>query len=330
MTTKITEQNVSNLANVGVDWQSPITADGSTVTTAVAGRGYFIDTTSAAHTINLPASTSVTIGDTISIVQINGSNAVTIGRNGNKINGATDNGTLNSDGDATLEQMADAARNIGWNWLGIADHSPTLKVANGASAEDLLAQGRQIKQYNEAWSNDGVDFRLFHGVESDILDGGKLDHPDDVLGELDYVVASVHAMTKWKNRDEVTNTEELIRCIDHPATTVLGHPTGRILQGRDGYEVDMFAVIEHMAEHNEAGRLKAVELNASPYRLDLDWRLCKYAKTNNVPVVINPDAHSIRGLGDVAYGVMTARKGWLESDDILNSLSGEAMTARLS
>mgnify|MGYP001291395460 CR=1 FL=1 len=100
MTTKITEQNVSNLANVGVDWQSPITADGSTVTTAVAGRGYFIDTTSAAHTINLPASTSVTIGDTISIVQINGSNAVTIGRNGNKINGATDNGTLNSDGDA--------------------------------------------------------------------------------------------------------------------------------------------------------------------------------------------------------------------------------------
>ena len=246
------------------------------------------------------------------------------------VKGALHNHTTLSDGDATLEQMADAARNIGWNWLGIADHSPTLKVANGASAEDLLAQGRQIKQYNEAWSNDGVDFRLFHGVESDILEGGKLDHPDDVLGELDYVVASVHAMTKWKNRDEVTNTEELIRCIDHPATTVLGHPTGRILQGRDGYEVDMFAVIEHMAEHNEAGRLKAVELNASPYRLDLDWRLCKYAKTNNVPVVINPDAHSIRGLGDVAYGVMTARKGWLESNDILNSLSGEAMTARLS
>ena len=246
------------------------------------------------------------------------------------VKGALHNHTTLSDGDATLEQMADAARNIGWNWLGIADHSPTLKVANGASAEDLLAQGRQIKQYNEAWSNEGVDFRLFHGVESDILEGGKLDHPDDVLGELDYVVASVHAMTKWKNRDEVTNTEELIRCIDHPATTVLGHPTGRILQGRDGYEVDMFAVIEHMAQHNEAGRLKAVELNASPYRLDLDWRLCKYAKTNNVPVVINPDAHSIRGLGDVAYGVMTARKGWLESDDILNSLSGEAMTARLS
>ena len=248
----------------------------------------------------------------------------------NDVKGALHNHTTLSDGDATLEQMADAARTIGWSWLGIADHSPTLKVANGASAEDLLAQGRQIKQYNSQWSAEGVDFRLFHGVESDILEGGKLDHPDDVLDELDYVVASVHAMTKWKSRDEVTNTEELIRCIDPPATTVLGHPTGRILQGRDGYDVDMFAVIEHMAEHNEAGRLKAVELNASPYRLDLDWRLCKYAKTNNVPVVINPDAHSIRGLGDVAYGVMTARKGWLESDDILNSLSREAITSRLS
>ena len=246
------------------------------------------------------------------------------------VKGALHNHTTLSDGDATLEQMADAARNIGWNWLGVADHSPTLKVANGASAEDLLAQGEQIKQYNKSWQEQDVDFKLFHGVESDILEGGKLDHPDDVLAELDYVVASVHAMTKWKNRDEVTNTEELIRCIDHPATTILGHPTGRILQGRDGYEVDMFAIIEHMAEHNEAGRLKAVELNASPYRLDLDWRLCKYAKTNNVPVVINPDAHSIRGLGDVAYGVMTARKGWLETNDILNSLSGEAMTARLS
>ena len=132
------------------------------------------------------------------------------------VKGALHNHTTLSDGDATLEQMADAARNIGWNWLGVADHSPTLKVANGASAEDLLAQGEQIKQYNQSWRDEGTDFRLFHGVESDILEGGKLDHPDNVLEQLDYVVASVHAMTKWKNRDEVTNTEELIRCIDHP------------------------------------------------------------------------------------------------------------------
>ena len=245
------------------------------------------------------------------------------------VRGVLHNHTTLSDGDATLEQMADAARNIGWNWLGVADHSQSLKVANGASPEDLLAQGQQIKQYNAAWAEEGIDFRLFHGSESDILEDGRLDYTDEVLAELDYVVASVHAMTKWKNRDEVTNTEDLMRAIDHPATKVLGHPTGRILQGRDGYEIDMFAIIEHMAEHNAEGRLKAVELNASPYRLDLDWRLCKYAKTNNVPVVINPDAHSVRGLGDFAYGVMAARKGWLESGDTLNSLSLDEMSARL-
>jgi DNA polymerase (family 10) len=245
------------------------------------------------------------------------------------IKGALHNHTTLSDGEASLEQMADAARKIGWNWLGLADHSPTLKIANGASAEDLLAQGELITKYNSEWASDGVDFRLFHGVESDILEGGKLDHPDDVLAKLDYTVASVHAMNKWKGRDEQTNTEELMKCIDHPSTTILGHPTGRILQGRDGYEVDMFAMIEYMAEYNKDGEMKAVELNASPYRLDLDWRLCKFAKTNNVPVIINPDAHSIRGLGDIAYGVMAARKGWLESGDVLNSLSGEDLANRL-
>jgi len=245
------------------------------------------------------------------------------------VKGVLHNHTTLSDGDATLAQMADAARNIGWNWLGISDHSQSLKVANGASPEDLLAQGKQVKQYNAAWADEGIEFRLLHGSESDILEDGKLDYTDEVLAQLDYVVASVHAMTKWKNRDEVTNTEDLMRAIDHPATKVLGHPTGRILQGRDGYEIDMFAIIEHMAEHNKEGRLKAVELNASPYRLDLDWRLCKYAKTNNVPVVINPDAHSVRGLGDFAYGVMAARKGWLEAGDTLNSLSLDEITARL-
>ncbi len=246
------------------------------------------------------------------------------------VRGSLHNHTTLSDGEASLEAMADTAQKMGWSWLGIADHSPTLKIANGASADDLLAQGRTIKQYNADWAKKDVDFRLFHGVESDILEGGKLDHPDDVLAELDYVVASVHAMTKWRGRDEVENTEELMKVIDHPATTVLGHPTGRILQGREGYEVDLFAVLEHMAEHNDEGRLKAVELNASPYRLDLDWRLCKHAKGLGVPVAINPDAHSIRGLSDIAYGVMTARKGWLEANDTLNSMSASTLADRLS
>ena len=243
--------------------------------------------------------------------------------------GAWHNHTTLSDGEASLEEMADTAQKLGWNWLGIADHSPTLKVANGASADDLLQQGVTIKAYNKAWADDGVDFRLYHGVESDILPGGKLDHPDDVLAQLDYTVASVHAISKWRARDEIENTEELLKCIDHPATTVLGHPTGRILQGRDGYEVDLFAVLEHMADHNNEGRLKAVELNASPYRLDLDWRLCKHAKGLGVPVIINPDAHSLRGLADISYGVMAARKGWLEAPDVLNSLDATALSALL-
>ena len=245
------------------------------------------------------------------------------------IRGALHNHTTLSDGDASLEQMADAAQRMNWNWLGIADHSPTLTVANGASADDLLAQHAKMQEYNQAWKDDGVDFRLFSGVESDILEDGKLDHPDDVLAQIDYVVASVHAMTRWRGRDEAQNTEDLLKCLDHPATTVLGHPTGRILQGREGYEIDLHSVLEYMSDQNSDGHLKSVELNASPYRLDLDWRLCKRAKDLGVPVVINPDAHSIKGLGDIDYGVMIARKGWLEAGDILNSLSGEEISQRL-
>ena len=246
------------------------------------------------------------------------------------IKGALHNHTTLSDGEASLEMMAETARKMGWAWLGIADHSPSLKIANGANAEDLLAQGQLIHSYNEQWQKEGIDFRLFHGVESDILEGGRLDHPDDVLATLDYVVASVHAMAKWRGRDEVQNTEEMLKVIDHPATTVIGHPTGRILQGREGYEIDLFAVLEHMAEHNAEGRLKAIELNASPYRLDLDWRLCKHAKGLGVPVAINPDAHSLRGLSDIAYGVMTARKGWLEAQNTLNSLSADELALRFT
>ena len=246
-----------------------------------------------------------------------------------EIKGALHNHTTLSDGDASLEQMADAAQRLGWKWLGIADHSPTLTVANGASADDLLSQHATMQEYNSQWKNDGVDFKLFSGVESDILENGKLDHPDDVLSQIDYVVASVHAMGRWRSRDESQNTEDLLKCLDHPATTVLGHPTGRILQGRDGYEVDLHTVLEYMSEANKDGTLKAIELNASPYRLDLDWRFCKRAKELEVPVVINPDAHSVKGLGDIDYGVMIARKGWLERNDILNTLTSEGLSGRL-
>jgi len=243
----------------------------------------------------------------------------------NSIHGALHNHTVLSDGQATLEQMAEAAIRLGWDWLGISDHSQSLRIANGAIAEDLLAQGRKISTYNAQWAEQGINFRLFHGVESDILEGGKLDYSDEVLGQLDHVIASVHAITKWSNRDEMTNTEELIKCLEHPATTILGHPTGRILQGRDGFPVDMHAVLRAMAELRADGQVKFVELNASPYRLDLDWRLCKYAKELAIPVSINPDAHSVGGLADIHYGVEVARKGWLSSEDVVNYMRAEQL-----
>ena len=246
------------------------------------------------------------------------------------IQGALHNHTVASDGEGTLEQMANAAQTLGWSWLGIADHSQSLKIANGMPVERMLEQGQTIRKYNQKWQDEGVNFRLFHGVESDILAGGALDYPDDILSQLDYVVASVHALTKWRGRDESENTEELLTAIEHPATKVLGHPTGRILQGREGYEVDVHRLIDAMAEHIKDGQFKAIELNASPYRLDIDYRLCKYAKLMGVPVAISPDAHSMRGLTDVQYGVMTARKGWLEQGDVINTMSAEALAQQFA
>jgi len=239
------------------------------------------------------------------------------------IKGAFHNHTTLSDGEATLEQMADAARKLNWEYLGISDHSESLKIANGANANDLLEQGNLIKKYNLEWENNNEKFRIFHGVESDILEGGKLDYTNEVLNELDYVVASVHAISKWKNRDESENTEDLMRTIENKHTTMLGHPTGRIIQGRDGYEVDLHSIIQTMGEMNKEGIFKAIELNASPYRLDLDWKLCKFAKMCGVPVSINPDAHDIVGLKDVRYGAYIARKGWLEKSDVLNSKNSQ-------
>ena len=237
------------------------------------------------------------------------------------LRGAFHNHTTSSDGEGTLDEMANAAIELNWDYLGISDHSQTLKVANGLSPSDLLAQNIDVRNKNKSYQEKGINFRIFHGVESDIIGNGKLDYEDEVLSKLDYVVASVHAVQKWKSRDESTNTEEMIRAIEHPACKILGHPTGRILQGREGYEIDLHAVLRRMAELNLNGEFKAVELNSSPYRLDLDWRLCKYAKELGVPVSINPDAHDTRGLRDVYYGIEIGRKGWLEKSDILNSKS---------
>ena len=241
------------------------------------------------------------------------------------IRGALHNHTIASDGTATLEEMAAAAMNLGWEYLGIADHSEVLNIGGrqiGVPAADLASQGDSIRALNEKWRDSGQDFRLLHGSECDILVDGSLDYDDDTRNSLSHVIGSVHALGSWRNRDELTNTEALIRAIEDPTFTVLGHPTGRILQGREGFPVDLHAVLRRMGELNSEGQLKAVEINASPYRLDLDWRLCKYARDQGVPICINPDAHDTNGLRDYWYGVQIARKGWLSAADVLNTPSG--------
>ena len=241
------------------------------------------------------------------------------------IRGALHNHTIASDGTATLEEMASAAMNLGWEYLGIADHSEVLNIGGrqiGVPAANLASQGDSIRALNEKWKDSGQDFRLLHGSECDILVDGSLDYDDDTRNTLSHIIGSVHALGSWRNRDELTNTEALIRAIEDPTFTVLGHPTGRILQGREGFPVDMHAVLRRMGELNSEGQLKAVEINASPYRLDLDWRLCKYARDQGVPICINPDAHDTNGLRDYWYGVQIARKGWLSAADVLNTRSG--------
>jgi len=241
------------------------------------------------------------------------------------IKGALHNHTVASDGTATLEEMAHAAMELGWEYLGIADHSEVLNIGGrqiGVSAADVPGQADSIRALNEQWRDSDTDFRLLHGSECDILVDGSLDYPDEVRQSLTHVVGSVHALGSWRGRDEIANTEALIRAVEDPTFTILGHPTGRILQGREGFPVDMHAVLRRMGELNSEGELKAVEINASPYRLDLDWRMCKYAKEQGVPVCINPDAHDTDGLRNFWFGVQVARKGWLSAVDVLNTRSG--------
>ena len=244
------------------------------------------------------------------------------------IKGALHNHTVASDGTASLEEMAAAAMDLGWEFLGIADHSEVLNIGGrqiGVSAADVAGQAESIRALNEGWRDAGTDFRLLHGSECDIMVDGSLDYPEEVRNSLSHVVGSVHALGSWRARDEIANTEALITAVEDPTLTVLGHPTGRILQGREGFPVDMHAVLRRMGELNAEGELKAVEINASPYRLDLDWRLCKYAKELGVPVCINPDAHDTDGLRDFWFGVQMARKGWLSAADVLNTRSGAQM-----
>ena len=224
------------------------------------------------------------------------------------LRGTFHNHTNASDGRATLEQMADAAMELGLEYLGIADHSRSSVQANGLDAGRLAAQRAQIDALNAGYHG----FRLFAGTECDILKDGSLDFPDEILASLDYVVASVHSVFTL---GEAEMTARIIKAISNPHVTMLGHVTGRLLTTREPYKVDIPAIIEAAAE---TGTI--IELNANPRRLEMDWRWWPLAKEKGVKCSINPDAHSTRGLQDLAFGVRVARKGWLTRDDVVNCL----------
>jgi DNA polymerase (family 10) len=220
-----------------------------------------------------------------------------------------------SDGLSSIEELVEAARAEGYQYLGICDHSQSAAYAGGLSPERVWQQMRAIEELQSRYRG----FRIFKGIEVDILPDGSLDYEDDLLFSLDFVVASIHSRFGLSREAQ---TERLLRAIRHPAVTIIGHPTGRLLLARKGYDVDLEAVLEACAVEGVA-----VELNAHPQRLDLDWRYCRRAKELGVLVAINPDAHHVGGLEDVEYGVGIARKGWLEASDVLNCMDAQALEA---
>ena len=225
------------------------------------------------------------------------------------LRGTFHNHTTASDGNATLEEMADAARELGLQYLGIADHSKSSFQANGLSAERLLKQVQAIRALNETYER---EFKLFAGSEVDILKDGSLDFEDELLAQLDYVVASVHNVFTLSEEEM---TKRIIRAIENPYVTMIGHLTGRLLLQRPSYAVNIPAIIDAAAE---TGTI--IELNASPWRLDMDWRWWKLAQDKGVKTSINPDAHSTRGLQDLYFGIRSARKGWLRKETVINTL----------
>ncbi|WP_018319054.1 DNA polymerase/3'-5' exonuclease PolX [Bradyrhizobium sp. WSM2793] len=214
-----------------------------------------------------------------------------------------------SDGTETLEAMAKATLKRGFEYFGVADHSKSAHYAGGLSLEEIKEQHREADRLNKKF---GKEFRILKGIESDILADGSLDYPDDVLEGFDFVVASIHGRFKL---DRNAQTERLLRAIADPHTTIIGHMTGRQLQRRPGYEIDVEKVLRSCAKHDVA-----VEINAHPWRLDLDWRWHQAALEFGCMMSINPDAHSIPELDHMHWGVEMARKGGVPANRVLNAM----------
>ena len=212
-----------------------------------------------------------------------------------------------SDGNASLEEMVRTSEDLGFEYVGISDHSQSAFYANGLKPEQIIQQHKAIDKLNAKLKK----IRILKGIECDILADGSLDYPDKILASFDFVIASIHSRF---NMPEKEMTQRISQALKNKYTTMIGHPTGRLILGRSGYKVDIREII-----NVTAGEGKIMELNANPHRFDVDWRWGQYIKEKKILVSINPDAHSQAGLHDVSYGVGVARKAWFEKSDIVNT-----------
>ncbi len=220
-----------------------------------------------------------------------------------------------SDGTASIPELVEAARKRGWSYIGISDHSEFAFYAGGLNRDAILAQHEEIDGINAALT----DFRVLKGIEADILPDGRIDYDESILDRFDYVIGSIHSRFAMGGAQM---TERVLTALDNPHLSILGHPTGRLLLTREPYAIDLDAVIEKAGE-----RGVAIELNADPHRLDLDWRFCPAAKRSGAKIEIGPDAHSTQALDNVHFGIGIARKGWLEAGDVLNTMSADGVLA---
>ncbi len=225
------------------------------------------------------------------------------------LKGILHNHSTYSDGINTLKEMAVYCKELGYEYLGICDHSQSAFYAEGLKPEKVLLQHQEIDELNKQLA----PFRVFKGIESDILNSGSLDYEDSVLKSFDFIVASVHSNLKM---NEEKATARLLKAVENPYTTILGHPTGRLLLSRSGYAIDHKKIIDACAANQVI-----IELNASPYRLDIDWRWIPYCLEKGVKISINPDAHEKSGYHDMYYGTCVARKGMLTKEMCFNTMS---------
>ncbi|MEL7119019.1 MAG: PHP domain-containing protein [Bacteroidota bacterium] len=228
---------------------------------------------------------------------------------GNEIKGVLHAHSTYSDGINSIEEMALESQRLGYAYLGMTDHSKSAFYANGLKEERVLQQFQEIDLLNQKLA----PFKIFKGIESDILNDGSLDYEEELLSQFDFIIASVHSNLRM---DQEKANNRLIKAIENPFTTILGHPTGRLLLSREGYPIDHKLIIDACAANGVV-----IELNANPYRLDLDWSWIPYAIEKGVKIAINPDAHSNGGIQDIKYGVLSAQKGGLTAETCLNTMN---------